>query len=164
MFRRCLKKLFNDGVVNPKRIYHYDDIDVIAAARSQEGYVHDMIRRMDNRDLFKTVNSIGMDEISDHETLFKMTESEIRRIELEISEDLNVHEDNIILDIPEYPSFDEMSTIVSLNGNKVKLGNISILVNALKGARFKHADICIYLPEEDADKADGFPFRDYIPL
>ena len=164
MFRRCLKKLFDGGVVNPNLIYHYDDVDVIAAARSQEGYVHDMMQRMDNRDLFKTVYSIEIDEIDDPETLFKMTESDIRKIELEISEDLNVQEDNIILDIPEYPSFDEMSTIVSLNGSKVELGNISMLVDALKGARFKHADVCIYLPEDDADKASKFPFKDYIPL
>ena len=94
----------------------------------------------------------------------KMTESEIRRIEVEISEDLNVQEDNIILDIPEYPSFDEMSTIVSLNGSQVKLGDTSMLVNALKGARFKHADVCIYLPEEYAEKASKFPFKDYIPI
>ena len=164
MFRRCLKKLFVGGVVDPNLIYHYDDVDIIAAARSQEGYVHDLMHRMDNRDLFKTVYSIEMDEINDPETLFKMNESDIRKIELEISEDLNVHMDNIILDIPEYPSFDEMSTIVSLNGSEVKLGNISMLVNALKGARFKHADVCIYLPENDADKASKFPFKDYIPL
>jgi HD superfamily phosphohydrolase len=164
MFRRCLKKLFDEGVVNPNRIYHYDDVDVIAAARSQEGYVRDMIRRMDNRDLFKTVYSIEIDEINNPETLFKMTESEIRRIEVEISEDLNVQEDNIILDIPEYPSFDEMSTIVSLNGSQVKLGDTSMLVNALKGARFKHADVCIYLPEEYAEKASKFSFKDYIPI
>jgi hypothetical protein len=93
-----------------------------------------------------------------------MTESEIRRIEVEISEDLNVQEDNIILDIPEYPSFDEMSTIVSLNGSQVKLGDTSMLVNALKGARFKHADVCIYLPEEYAEKASKFSFKDYIPI
>ena len=164
MFRRCLKKLFDGGVVNPNLIYHYDDVDVIAAARSQEGYVHDMMQRMDNRDLFKTVYSIEIDESNDPATLFKMNESDKRKIELEISEDLNVQEDNIILDIPEYPSFDEMSTIVSLNGSKVELGNISMLVDALKGARFKHADACIYLPEDDADKASKFPFKDYIPL
>ncbi len=164
MFQRCLKKLFIDNVIDSNHIYRYDDVDVIAAARLQEGYVNNMIRRIDNRDLFKTVHSVKIDEIPESDSLFQMTDSEINDIETEISEDLNLSEDNIILDIPEYPSFHEMSTIVYLNGSEEKLSNISMLVNSLKSARFKYADICFYLPEEEADKALNFPFRDYLPL
>lgn len=164
MFRRCLERLFKEEVVHYDSIFLYDDVDVIAAARNQEGYVKDMIRRIDRRDLFKTVYSLKLDEIPHPENAFKIGESEIKKIEREISEDAALNPDKIILDIPDYPSLDEMSTMVSLNGSTVKLGDISVMVNALKEARFKNADLRIYLPEKDTEKVSGFPFRDYLPF
>ncbi|HML05372.1 MAG TPA: hypothetical protein VK426_06335, partial [Methanobacterium sp.] len=50
-------------------------------------------------------------------------------------------------------------------GNEcVKLNEISSLVSALKNVRFNYADICIYVPEEFADKASKFPFENYLEL
>lgn len=164
MFRRCLNKLFEMKVVNPKEIYLFDDLDIISAARAQEGYVQDMIKRLDNRTIYKTVYSLKLEDIGNKEAAFKMTQKQIRNIEKEISEDLNVDVKNIILDIPEYPTFHEMSTLISLNGKTKKLGEISSIVNALNDARFNHADLCIYLPEEDSDKVVDFPFGDFLPF
>jgi HD superfamily phosphohydrolase len=165
MFRRCLFKLFEMELVDPYFIYRYDDADVISAARAQKGYIQDMIQRLDNRALFKTVYSLKLDEVPQPDVVFRMDEQQIKKIEKEISEDLKIHQDFIILDVPEYPSFDEMSTLVSLDGKEVKkLGDISSIVGALKKARFNHADLCIYLPEEHAEKAVGFSFRDYLPV
>ena len=166
MFRRCLYKLLTLGLLQPQTIYHYDDVDVLSAARAQKGYIQNMIRRLDNRELFKTVYSLKLDEIPNPEAVFQIKDSKIKKIEEEISEDLNVHKDLVIMDIPEYPSFDEMSTLVSLNGNSdvKKLGDISSIVGALTEARFNHADLCIYLPEENAEKTNKFPFRNYLPL
>jgi uncharacterized protein len=164
MFRRCLNKLFQEGVVEPQNIFRYDDIDIIAAARSQDGYIKDMIKRLDNRDLFKTVYSLKPDELQEPGTIFQIDGLEIKKIEEEISEDLDIPQDQIMVDIPEYPSFDEMSTMVSLNGHRERLGDISNIVGALNEARFNHADLCIYLPEKHAEKVTKFPFRNYIPL
>lgn len=164
MFRRCLNKLFEMGVVNPKKIYLFDDLDIISAARSQEGYVHDIIKRLDNRSIYKTVYSLKLEDIKNPDTVFRLTPKQIRDIEIEISEDLKVDEKYIILDIPEYPTFQEMSTLIALNGETKKLGEISSIVSALNDARFNHADLCIYIPEEDSDKAVDFPFNDYLPF
>lgn len=166
MFRRCLYKLLTRGLIQSQTIYHYDDVDVLSAARAQEGYIQNMIRRLDNRELFKTVYSLKLDEIPNPEAVFQIKETNIRKIEEEISEDLKVNKDLVIMDIPEYPNFDEMSTLVSLNGNNDvrKLGDISSIVGALKEARFNHADLCIYLPEENAENTNKFPFRNYLPL
>ena len=165
MFRRCLLKLFEMEVINPEFIYRYDDADIISAARAQDGYIHDMIKRLDNRDIFKTVYSLKLDEIPDPDSIFQMDKSQINKIEKEISEDLDIPQDFIIMDIPEYPSFHEMSTLVSLDENRVKkLEEISSIVGALRDARFNHADLCIYFPEEYAEKATEFSFRDYLPF
>jgi hypothetical protein len=93
-----------------------------------------------------------------------MTQKQIKDIEKEISEDLKIDEKYIILDIPEYPTFQEMSTLIALNGETKKLGDISSIVNTLNEARFNHADLCIYIPEEYSDRAVHFPFKDYLPF
>ena len=94
-----------------------------------------------------------------------MDSDKLHRIEAEIAEEVGVSKDCIMIDVPEYPSFHEMSTLVTLNGDEIKkLGEISSIVSALNQARFNHADVCIYLPEEYSSKAVDFPFKNYIPF
>jgi hypothetical protein len=120
--------------------------------------------RLDNRSIYKTVYSLKLDEVREPQNLFEITDNKIKDIEGEISEDLGVDKDYIMLDIPEYPNFQEMSTIVTVNGHQEKLRDISSIVKALNVARFNHADLCIYMPDEYSNKAVDFPFNDYIPL
>lgn len=164
MFRRCLSKLLENEVINAHEIYKYDDTDIISAARSQKGYINDIINRLDTRQLYKRVYSLKLDETPHPESFFKMDLEKISKIEEEIANELDAHKDCILVDIPEYPSFHEMSTPVSLNGDTVKLGDVSNLVMALKDARFNHADLCIYLPEEYADQAFKLNFRDFLDI
>ena len=111
MFRKCLKELFKTGAVDPENIYQYDDLDIITSARSQDGYIKDMISRLDNRELFKTVFSLKLDEIENPEAVFKLNSEEIIKTEKELSEDLKIPQGYLIFDVPEYPSFDEMKTM-----------------------------------------------------
>jgi uncharacterized protein len=165
MFRRCLSKLFEEELVDPEHIYLYDDLDIISTARAQTGYIHDMMQRLDNRSIYKSVYSLKLDEISHPESVFQIGQKKIKEIEKDIAGELEINHDFIIMDIPEYPSFHEMSTLVALDGDEIKkLGDISSIVSTLNEARFNHADLCIYLPEEYSDRAIGFPFKDYIPV
>lgn len=164
MFRRCLIKLFEMGMVDQDKIYQYDDVDILSMARAQDGYIKDLMMRLDNRSIYKTVYSLKLDDVREPQNIFKITDKKIKDIEGEISEDLGVDKDYIMLDIPEYPNFQEMSTIVTVNGHQEKLSNISSIVKALNVARFNHADLCIYMPDEYSNKAVDFPFNDYIPL
>ncbi len=164
MFRRCMKWLFEAGTVDPKTIYQYDDSDIVSIARTHEGKIKDVINRLDNRDLFKRVFSIKLSDLEEPKDVFKIKDSKISKIELEIAEDLGSPSDYTIIDIPEYPFFNEMRTLVSVGNEYVKLNEISSLVSALKNVRFNYADICIYVPEEFADKASKFPFENYLEL
>ncbi|BDZ68869.1 HD domain-containing protein [Methanobacterium ferruginis] len=164
MFRRCLRKLLEKEIVNAHEIYRYDDTDIIAAARSQSGYIEDIMRRLDTRQLYKRVYSLKLDDITHPEAVFQMDSAKTKKVEKEIANDLGVDIDCVLVDVPEYPSFHEMSTPVSLNGKTVKLGDVSNLVRALKDARFNHADLCIYLPEEHADQAASLNFQDYLDI
>ena len=164
MFRSCVKKLFEKDVVNAKEIYRYDDTDIIAAARSETGFIYDIIHRLDTRQLYKTVYSLKLDEIDQPEAIFEMDEAYVHKLTHEMANEIGVEEKYLIIDVPEYPSFHEMSTLVALNGNTMKLRDVSNLVYALKDARFNHADLSIYLPDEYANRALGFPFRDYLKI
>jgi len=164
MFRRCMKWLFESGNIDPETIYLYDDSDIISIARAEEGRVKDVINRLDNRDLLKSVYSIKLSDLEEPKDVFRIKESKIKKIEMEIAEDLGSPPNYTIIDIPEYPYFNEMRTLIAFEGEYVKLSEVSSLVNALKNVRFNYADISIYIPEEYADKAADFPFDSYIEL
>jgi uncharacterized protein len=163
MFRRCLGHLLKREALHADEIYRYDDADIVSAARKEKGYVRDIIRRLDNRQLFKRVYSLKLDNLEDPMAVFHMNEALNRRSEQEMAEDLGVEEDYLLLDMPEYPAFNE-STPVSVYGSTKTLGEVSSLVVALEHARFNHADLSIYMPEELATKVKGFPFRDYLNI
>lgn len=164
MFKRCMRWLFEDGTVDPETIYQYDDSDIISISRAHDDKIKDIINRLDNRDLFKRVFSIKLSDLEEPKDVFNINENKIRRIELEIAEDLGSPPYYTIIDIPEYPFFNEMRTLVSVGGKFVKLNEISDLVSALKNVRFNYADICIYVPEEFAERAIRFPFENYLEL
>jgi uncharacterized protein len=163
MFRRCINHLFTEGHINPENIYKYDDLDIIIKARYQKGFIGDMMHRLDNRKLFKSVYSLKLDELENPNAVFKIKPDKIKSFEMEISEELNIPEEYVIVDVPDYPSFDEMKTQVSSNGDLVNLSEISTIVSTLRDARFNHADLCVYLPEENSNIKD-FQFQDYIEI
>ena len=164
MFRRCLKQLFEEDCIDPEKIYKYDDADIIITARYQKGFIGDIMHRLDNRKLFKTVYSKKLDELDNPNAVFKIDPKKIQLFEREISEELDVPEEYVIIDVPDYPSFDEMKTLVGNNGDYVNLSKISTIVRTLRDARFNHADLCVYLPEEFSNNAKGFKFNDYIEI
>ena len=164
MFRRCLNQLFAENLINPENIYKYDDADLIITARSQDGFIGNIIHRLDNRKLFKSVYSLKLDELENPNAVFKIEPEKIKSFELEISEELDIPPEYVIIDVPDYPSFDEMKTHVSSNGDLVNLSEISTIVRTLRDARFNHADLCVYLPEEYSSCAKGFQFKDYIEI
>ncbi len=164
MFRRCLRKLIESDIIDPLNIYQYDDADVITICRSQEGFVGDMVRKLDNRDLLKKVTSLKLSDLEDPNQVFKIEREALKKAEKEISEEHNIPEDYLIINMPDYPSFDEMRTLVSVGDSLVNLSQISSIVGALSDARFNHADLCLYVPEEHTSKLDNFNFYDYLDL
>jgi uncharacterized protein len=164
IFRRCLNQLFKEEHIIPEKIYKYDDTDIISTARYQTGFIADMMHRLDNRKLFKTVYSLKLDELENPNAVFKIEPERIKSFEKEISEELNIPSEYVIMDVPDYPSFDEMKTQVSSSGELVNLIEISTIVRTLRDARFNHADLCVYLPEEYSNNAKGFNFENYIEI
>ena len=123
-----------------------------------------MVKKLDNRDLLKNVSSLKLNELEDPQQIFKIKRETLKKAEDEISEDKGIPRDYLIINTPEYPSFDEMRTLVSVGDAIVNLSEISSIVGVLSDARFNHADLCLYVPEEHTSKLSNFDFYDYLDL
>lgn len=164
MFRRGLKKLIDSGVINENDMYKYDDADIIGIFRNSEGYPKEIMKRLDNRNLFKRVKTIRLDNFKNPEKLYKIENKELRKAEEEIAVDYDINKDYVILNIAEYPRFDEMKTEVSVDGKLYPLTEISNIIAALSKARFNIPDISLYVPEEEKSKFKKFKMEHYLEL
>ncbi|WP_415954221.1 HD domain-containing protein [Methanobrevibacter woesei] len=164
MFRRGLKKLIDRGVINENDMYKYDDADIIGIFRNSEGYPKEIMERLDNRNIFKRVKTIRLDNFKTPEKLYKIGNKELRKAEEEIAMDYDIDKDYVILNIAEYPRFDEMKTEVAVDGKLYPLTEISNIIAALSKARFNIPDISLYVPEEEKSKFKKFKMEHYLDL
>jgi len=171
MFRRCLRRMFKEGIVSSDDMYKYDDSDIVCICRNVDenesknnAFIKDMITRLDNRNLLKSICSIRLNEFEDPQEIFKIEKKALDKCEEDISEDMEIDKDYVILNIPEYPRFDEMKTQVAVEDRLFHLSEISSIVKALQSARFNYPDICLYIPKEEREKFKHFKLSDYLDL
>ena len=164
MFRRCLRHMISQDIINPNEMYKYDDSDMISMCRSSEGFSRDIMERIDNRQLLKVAKSEPVNGFENPEQIFKIDKEKLAKAEEEISEDFGLDINYVILNVSEYPSFDEMKTWVSFGENLYHLNEISSIVGALSSARFNSADIALYVPKEDMKKINRLKLDNYIDL
>ncbi|MCQ2738018.1 MAG: HD domain-containing protein [archaeon] len=164
MFRRALKDLMDQGLIVAKDMYKYDDSDVVSLCRASTGLSKDLMERLDNRRLLKVAKSEPVNTFEYPERIFKIPKDKITKAEEEISEDFGIDRDYVFLNLPDYPHFNEMKTLVSLGDKLYHLNEISSIVGALSSARFNSPDICLYLPKEEKDKLKKFKFENYLDL
>jgi len=164
MFRRCLRYMINEKILDQKEMYKYDDADIISMCRQSEGFSKEIMERIDNRNLLKRAKTQRVNEFAEPEKIFKIEKKTLLKAEEEISEDFRLDRNYVILNLPEYPSFDEMKTLVSLGDKLYHLNEISSIVGALSSARFNSPDICLYVPKEDLDKIKRIKLENYIDL
>ena len=165
MFRRALKKVFDEGIINENEIYRYDDADLIGIFRHCDNpYVNDIMKRLDERRIMKRVKSIRLDNFKHPEKMYKIKQEALRKAEEEIAEDYGLDKDYVFINIAEYPRFDEMKTQVSVDGKLYPLTEISNIIGALSKARFNIPDISVYVKEEEKSKFNKFKLENYLDL
>ena len=165
MFRRALKKTFDEGIIDEREMYKYDDSDITSKFRHCENeFVRDIMHRLDNRIVPKRVKTIRLDNFKFPEKMYKVKPEELRKAEEEIAEDYGLDKDYVFINIAEYPRFDEMKTQVSVDGKLYPLTEISNIIGALSKARFNIPDISVYVPEEEKAKFMKFKLENYVDL
>ena len=165
MFRRALKRIIDEGIIDENDIYKYDDTDIISLFRScEDNYAKSIMYRLDNRIVPKRVKTIRLDNFKFPEKMYKIPAEELRKAEEEIAEDYGLDKDYVFINIAEYPRFDEMKTQVSVEGKLYPLTEISNIIGALSKARFNIPDISVYVPEEEKSKFEKFKLENYLDL
>ena len=164
MFRRCLRDLINQDNLDPKDMYKYDDSDMISMCRHSEGLSREMMEKIDNRNLLKRAKVLPVNLFEEPEKIFKIEKEDILKAEEEISEDFNLNRDYTILNIAEYPRFEEMKTLVEFGDKLYHLSEISSIVDALNNARFNSSDLCLFVDKEDIEKVRRLKLENYLDL
>ena len=164
MFRRCLRDLINQDSLDPKDMYKYDDADMISICRHSEGLSREMMEKIDNRNLLKRAKVLPANLFEEPEKIFKIEKEDILKAEEEISEDFNLNRDYTILNIAEYPRFEEMKTLVEFGDKLYHLSEISSIVDALNNARFNSSDLCLFVDKEDIEKVRRLKIENYLDL
>ena len=164
MFRRCLRDLINQDNLDPKDMYKYDDSDMISMCRHSEGLSREMMEKIDNRNLLKRAKVLPANLFEEPEKIFKIEKEDLLKAEEEISEDFNLNRDYTILNIAEYPRFEEMKTLVEFGDKLYHLSEISSIVDALNNARFNSSDLCLFVDKEDIEKVRRLKIENYLDL
>ncbi|WP_407454132.1 HD domain-containing protein [Methanobrevibacter sp.] len=165
MFRRALKKVIDEGIIDENNIYKYDDAELIGTFRHCDNkFANDIMFRLDERRIMKRVKSIRLDNFKHPEKMYKINQETLRKAEEEIAEDYDLDKDYVFINIAEYPRFDEMKTQVSVEDKLYPLTEISNIIGALSKARFNIPDISVYVKEEEKSKFNKFKLENYLDL
>lgn len=158
MFRHAIDSLLKTNI-SYEQFIKMDDIDLIHALRNAKGYSREIMERIDNRKLFKTVFQERM--ISITENFRRDMAEKSGEMEKKIADDHNMEEGHLLLDIPEMKMPEFKILIESDNGLKF-IDDISNLARALEKAEEEKLTLCIYTTPENREKMKDFNAERYI--
>lgn len=159
MFLKAMEKAIEQGFLDYKQLYRMDDYDIQNLFRTSSGYVQDIGKRFDERRLFKkayvkewhALDAVVRDRLI---SLRKNVEK-WREIEDEIARDCGLEQGYVLLDIPQVPTYKEMSALIMKDEKIFRLDEISPLVEILKEAQKSQWSMGIYTPKEHLEKVSG---------
>jgi putative nucleotidyltransferase with HDIG domain len=159
MFRRALDKILDDEGIDYEKFIQMDDIDLIHRLRNSRAYPRDMMKRIDQRKLFKIA---FQEKISQIEENFRNDMAkDHKKIEEKIAEDFEIERGYVLIDMPETKMSEFKVLIESDDGLKL-IDEISSLARALERAEEEKLTFCIYLPLELMGKLNDFDVEEYI--
>lgn len=158
MFRHAIESLLKHNI-DYEEFMRMDDIDLIHALRNADGYPKEIMDRIDNRRLFKTVFQGKIMSIT--ENFRKNMAEKSGEIENRIAEDFGIEEGYLLLDIPGMKMPEFKILIESDNGLKF-IDEISNLARSLEKAEEEKLAVCIYTNPENREKLKGFDAEKYI--
>jgi HD superfamily phosphohydrolase len=148
MLRRSAEGLVAAGTP-ANELARMDDADLLVALR-EEPSTAPLVARLDERRLFKRAVWTEMDAVpadvvdADHERR--------REFERAVADRADVHEREVVVDVPPRPGLRESATRVVVGGEVRRLDEQSPLVAALRAAHREQWRLGVYAPREDADR------------
>lgn len=144
MYEKALERCIEDGSLDVKLLLKMDDHDIVTFLRSQKGYAGEIMGLIDNRRLFKRAiyvsrSRVGLEKIN------------AERAEAEIAAEAGVDEKYVIVDAPQPEEAKELKAVVDVDGQQLKLEEVSPLVRALKEAERDILQLGVYTKKEYVD-------------
>lgn len=166
MFRVAIKSMLNDDIIQEDELRYLDDGELINITRNTKGIAQQTIQNIDTRHLYKKTDTISLTEITNPEKVVNIDEKYLRQAELEIAEKLDIDPECVILDVPEELSFKKMNTKVQTHNGLKPLNEVSPIIESLKKAQYKYADIALFMSKQNKQKAEerNIKIEDYLTL
>jgi len=162
MFSEALKKFIELENLSCDEFIKMDDIDLISRMRNSEGYVRDMVDRIDKRRLFKKVFHEKLIMIED--AFRKELAENFEEIQREIAQDFGIKEGYLLIDIPEMKLSEFEILIDEGNGVLRRIDEVSNLAKSLEKSELEKLTFCIYAAKEELHKLKNFTPEDYFEL
>tara|TARA_B100000315_G_C14591259_1_gene595967 strand:+ start:2998 stop:4182 length:1185 start_codon:yes stop_codon:yes gene_type:complete len=166
MFLNAIERAIQNESLNYNLLFKMDDYSIQNLFRNSKGYVHDIGERFDRRDLFKNVFSRPWAELNEdmrkNVSHLRQNVMKWKKIEEEISIDLNIDEGYILLDLPPVSQYKEIKGQVILNNILQNIGDASPLIRILKKAQEEILDIGVYTLKEHFAKFNRVNIEQYL--
>ncbi len=146
MYEKALEFLIDEGF-DAKNLLHMDDFDVVSLMRNSN-CAKEMIELIDSRKLFKRAIYVGRDRVD----LKEITRINEERIEEEIAGEVGIEAKYVIVDVQPIEEVKEFNALVDVDGELVKLEEVSPLIKALKLAEMENWRLGIYTKREYVEK------------
>ncbi|MFB6081047.1 MAG: HD domain-containing protein [Haloferacaceae archaeon] len=145
ILRRATARLLAAEDVTGERLRRMDDPELLVALRRSDASA-DLVRRLDDRDLFKRAVWAELPDVP--EDLLDADHAAIGEAERAVADRAGVDARDVIVEVPDRPSMRESSTRVTVNGDVRRLDRQSPLVDALREAGRQQWRLGVYAPDE----------------
>lgn len=156
MFLKATEKAIEEGLLNKELLYRMDDYQMHNLFRSARGYVGEIGERFDRRELFKKAYSKPLPEFEEEsrERIYELRRNltRWRRIEEELASELGLEEGYVLLDLPPFKEYREITGKVVINGELKRIDKASPLIRILRKAQEEILSVAIYVPKEHLKK------------
>lgn len=156
MLKNTLQLMASSDEFDFEQFVSWDDIDLITFLRNQEGYCGDIMKRIDERRLFKTVfrqklTALGAD--FDGKTATKVKD--------EICSEMKIPPGYVLVDVPKL-NLSEFKMKIECDGELRPIAEVSSLASALEKSELQNLTFGIYTSTEYADRFSKFDIDDYL--
>jgi HD superfamily phosphohydrolase len=117
MYSGALESAIESLQLDPFELQLMDDYEINVRMRNMAGYPADIMRRLNDRNLFKRALYVGFDAVDRNIVRYAKAH---REIETEIARLAGVDPGYVIVDIPKVPEFRERNTKVILENDQLK--------------------------------------------
>ncbi len=145
MFTRALDRLISQDIVDPFELRQMDDAHIFETMRHDEGYAGDMVRRLDERRLYKRALHVGFGSVDKNVLRYR---GKVERVESEIADMVGIDVTDVLIDIPKPPEIEEMRALIKMDSRMLHLDEASNIVATLEQAHIDNWKMGVYAPRE----------------